>query len=199
MSTDSATTGTTDQAPSTGTAPGPQGTGTAQGPATGTAQGQASNGTPNDGKPAQDDTATKALTRAERELAKAQARIQELEQASMTEAEKRDRRLAELEAERATWEVERQSMILRNAVFQEAVKAGAVYPDLVVQAISPAQVEWAKDGSPSNVGKVVADARQAYPALFRVTPGTADGGAGQQGASPAPTMNDLIRRKAGRA
>jgi hypothetical protein len=49
------------------------------------------------------------------------------------------------------------------------------------------------------VGKVVADARQAYPALFRVTPGTADGGAGQQGAGVAPSMNDLIRRKAGRA
>lgn len=198
MAPDNATaTGTADQDTGTGTAPS-QGTGTAQEPATGTAQGQASNGTPATGGTTQAPDPSKALTKAERDLAKAQARIQELEQASMSEAEKRDRRLAELEAERATWDMERQSLTLRHAVWQEAMKAGAVYPDLVVQAISPAQVEWAKDGSPSNVGKVVADARQAYPALFRVTPGTADGGAGQ-GAAPAPTMNDLIRRSAGRA
>ena len=190
-------TGTADQETGTGTAPS-QGTGTAQEPATGTAQGQASNGTPANGGTTQAPDPSKALTKAERELAKAQARIQELEQANMSEAEKRDRRLAELEAERATWDMERQSLTLRHAVWQEAVKAGAVYPDLVVQAISPAQVEWGKDGSPSNVGKVVADARQAYPALFRVTPGTADGGAGQ-GAAPAATMNDLIRRGAGRS
>lgn len=190
-------TGTTDQATGTGTAPA-TGTGAAQGPATGTAQGQASNGTPTDGNQSNTPDPAKALTRAERELAKAQARIQELETANLSEAERRDRRLAELEAERATWEVERQSMTLRHAVWQEAVKAGAVYPDLVVNAVNPAQVEWSKDGSPSNIGKVVSDARQAYPALFRVTPGTADGGAGQ-GAGPEPTMNDLIRRSAGRA
>lgn len=199
MTPDSATAGTTGQAPGTGTAPA-TGTGTAQAPAPGTAQGPASNGQPSatagtDPAQAKPDA---ALTAAQRELAKAQARIQELEQANLSEQERKDRRLADLEAERATWEVERQTMILRNAVFQEAVKAGAMYPDLVVQAISPAQVEWAKDGTPSNIGKVVADARQAYPALFRATPGTADGGAGQ-GAVPSPTMNDLIRRSAGRA
>jgi hypothetical protein len=192
-----ATTGTTDQAPGTGTAPA-MGTGTAQEPATGTAQAQAGNGTPTtNGTPQAPDTA-KALTKAERDLAKAQARIQELEQANMTEAEKRDRRLAELEAKEATWDVERQTLTLRHSVWQEAMKAGAVYPDLVVQAVSPASVEWAKDGTPANIGKVVAEVRQAYPALFRVTPGSADGGAGQGTAGAAPTMNDLIRRSAGR-
>ena len=198
MPSDSTTTGTSDQATGTGTAPA-TGTGTAQGPADGAAQGQASNGSAGNGegnqatrnRPTRDDLAA--------ELQTAQARIRELEQASMTEAERRDHRLAELEAERAAWEVERQSMVLRHAVWQEALKAGAVYPDLVVSAVNPAQVEWAKDGSPSNIGKVVSDARQAYPALFRAAPGTADGGAGQGAGAPAPTMNDLIRRGVGRA
>src|SRR5574343_446489 len=100
MATDGTTTGTTDQGSTgTGTAPA-TGTGTAQGPATGTAQGQASNGTASDagtrstGQQQDEHLAT--------ELAAAQARIRELEQANVSDQERRDRRLSELEAERAT-------------------------------------------------------------------------------------------------
>jgi len=196
MAGDNTTTGTTDQgATGTGTAP-TTGTGTAQGPATGTAQGQASGtaGAAGNRSNGQDSSSTAAA-----ELEAARARIRELEQANMTDQQRREARLAELEAERNTWEAERQTMRLRDAAYREAVKAGAMYPDLVVQGIDPASVQWAKDGSPSNIAAVVANARQAYPALFRGNaPGTADGGAGQGQAAPVD-MNDLIRRRAGRA
>lgn len=182
------TAGTTGQEPGTGTAPA-TGTGTAQAPASGTAQGTA---------PTTPPPATGATPDHSAELAAAQARIRELEQANLTDAEKRDKRLAELEAERNTWEVERQTMILRNAVWQEASKAGALYPDLVVQAIPLSSVKFGKDGQPENVPAVVATARTNYPALFRVAAGSGDGGAGQGAAGAAPTMNDLIRRGAGR-
>lgn len=187
MANDGTTAGTTDQGAGTGTAPA-TGTGTAQAPVTGTAQGQ-SNGTTTGSHPDPRDT----------ELAQAQARIRELEQANLSDAERRDRRLSELEAERTTWETERQAMILRNTVWQEATKAGAMYPDLVVQAVNPASVKWAKDGQPENVAEVVAKARTDYPALFRVAQGSADGGAGQGAPAGGATMNDLIRRGAGRA
>jgi hypothetical protein len=196
MSADSATTGTTDQGTGTGTAPAPQGTGTAQAPATGNAQGKPDNGnTP--GQAPNGPADSEPLTKAMADLAKANDRIKALEQAAMTDQERKDARLAELEAERSAWEMERQTLVLRHEAFQAAATAGAMYPDLVVQAISPAVVEWSKDGKPTNLAKVVADVRQAYPALFRVAPGQSDGGAGQ-GAPTQPTMNDLIRRQAGR-
>jgi hypothetical protein len=189
MPDNSTAAGTTAPEAGTGTAPGPQGTGTAQPQDSGTAQ----------GSPAPHDNAqAKGDDKVAKELAAAQARIAELEAANLSESERKDRRLAELEAAQTAWELERQTLTLRHAAFQAAVKAGAVYPDLVVNAISPASVEWGKDGDPTNLDKVVADARQAYPNLFRVTPGQVDGGAGTGAPAGAPDMNDLIRRGAGR-
>lgn len=196
MSTDSSpAAGTSGPDTGTGTAPAPQGTGTAQAPVPGTAQGSSS-----------DPTQAADLTTLQAELARerkareaAEKKARDAEQANMSEQEKRNARLAELEAEKATWDMERQTLILRQAAFQAASSAGALYPDLVAQYVNPASVEWDKDGKPTNMAKVVADARQAYPALFRATPGTADGGAGAGAARTGSNMNDLIRRGAGRA
>lgn len=194
MSTDSTAAGTSNPGEGTGTAPASQGSGTAQAPATGAAQGS------DPTTQASDLTALQAeLAREKRAREAAEKKARDIEQATMTEQQRKDARLAELEAEQANWTMERQTLILRQAAFQAATAAGALYPDLVAQYVNPASVEWDKDGKPTNIGKVVADARQAYPALFRATPGSADGGAGAGAAPTGTNMNDLIRRGAGRA
>lgn len=195
MSPDSTTTGTNGQDTGTGTAPA-AGTGTAQGPATGTAQGTPPNPDANQGQQAPD------LATIQSELAQARATAEavqrELSQVRTTDLAAAQRRIAELEGQQAAWEAERQSLILQQAVHAEATKGGAMYPDLVVSAMNPALVEWGKDGKPTNLAKVIEGMRASYPGMFRVTPGQGDGGAGTSGAPAGTSMNDLIRRGAGR-
>lgn len=70
--------------------------------------------------------------------------------------------------------------------------AGALYPDLVADKLS----DEVLNGDKQTRDRAIERLRTQYPTLFRV--GTADGNAGRDGVATPATMNDLIRRAAGR-
>lgn len=133
-----------------------------------------------------------------RRLKDAEDELRKRQDAEMTEAERLKKRLDELEKAEQTWKAEKSELLLGQAVSNEATKAGALYPDLLIRSLDRSAIEYDDDGNPTNLPKVVAELKKAYPALFRAPAGSADGGAGNESrATTSP--NDLIRRAAGRA
>jgi len=121
-----------------------------------------------------------------------------LQQASMSETEKRDQRLAELERREADWERERQDWQTRDVVTQTALRLGYADPADAYSLIDRAALEFDDSGKPRNVDKLLADLIAAKPYLAGASRpgGSFDGG--PRGAAAAGTnMNDLIRRQAG--
>ncbi len=91
------------------------------------------------------------------------------------------------------------AMTVKNALTEAATKAGAKYPTLLVSELSGA-VEVSKTGEVTNADALVTQAKKAYPELFRVVDGGADGGKGRDSQSSGRTdMNRLIRQQAGYA
>lgn len=116
-----------------------------------------------------------ALKRAE----KAEKDLKALQEAQLSDAEKRDKRLAELEAERTTWDLERQRLVLERAVERQAVKAGAD-PEIVLAMVlaNRSNVEFEADGSPKNLDRVIGDLVKAKPGLLINRTGSSDLGTG---------------------
>lgn len=131
----------------------------------------------------------------EKAIAERDRKLQEIEDGKLSEMEKLNRRLSELETEKITWERERQEHRVGGAVREAAAKAGAVYPDAVYKLLDSSTLEFDADGNPKNLEKVIEGLRGSYPAIFNGT-GSADGGARR----PAKTidMNQMIRQAAGR-
>jgi hypothetical protein len=81
-----------------------------------------------------------------------------------------------------------------------ATKANAIRPDAIYRLIS-SSVEYADDGTPSNVDAVITQAKKDYPELFQAASGSGDGGRGNNGKTnvDAPAaFNQLIRQAAGK-
>jgi hypothetical protein len=104
----------------------------------------------------------KKLARERDELAK---RIKEREDADKTDAERQAERLAALEAERLTWEAERQDYRLRLAVYSRAADLGIADADLALAALDRAAIEWSEDGAPANLEEVLNDLLDRKPLL----------------------------------
>lgn len=112
------------------------------------------------------------------------------EQAAAREAREHQERLERLEQENRTLKVS-----------QEVSKAAADAhnPALVASMISP-QVVLDDQGKPTNVGDLIAALKASDPYLFKITPASADAGAGRSAGShsgaPATTgeaVNALLR------
>lgn len=136
-----------------------------------------------------------ALKKANGEAAAHRKKAEELENAALSESEKRDKRIKELEAEQSTWQRERRDATIRQAVGTAARKAGALYPDDVYLLVRD-ELKVSDDGKPEGVDDAIKDLRKSRPALFGAG-GSADGGAGRNGQPPS-SMNDMIRNAAGR-
>ena len=123
----------------------------------------------------------KAASDARRRAEAAEKELQALKDAALSDGEKRDKRLAELEAERAVWTQERDNMILRATIEREAVKAGAD-PELVLGTLllNRDSIEMA-DGAPTNVAALVAGLVKSKPGLITRPVGSADLGTGSGG------------------
>ena len=124
------------------------------------------------------------------EKAAIEARLKAFEDAQLSESEKRDKRLAELEAENARLAGENRKAL----IIAEATAAGAIVPKAVVGLI-PADAEDVK----AAVAVLKRDAE--YADLFRrPTAGSADAGAAAGGEKQtAPVDFDTwLRRAAGR-
>ena len=138
------------------------------------------------------------LAEARREAAKYRTDLRKVTDAQLTESERLQRRVTELEQEREATSVRDRERAIRLAALEAAARLGFRDPDLAVRLVDPTAVEVSDDGTPKNVERLLADVLARSPYLAR--PGaSADFGGGTRGAGPAGTdMNHLIRRAAGR-
>lgn len=132
-----------------------------------------------------------------KELEGLRQQIKAHEDAKLSDVEKRDARIAELEQEVNDLRVRHQQVAVRGTVATAAARYGAVYPDAAYKLIDLADVEFDEDGAPTNVDRLLADAKKAYPLLFRNPSGSADAGSGSATTNPGQTMDQFIRRQAG--
>ena len=138
------------------------------------------------------------LAEARREAAKYRTDLRKVTDAQLSESERLQRRVTELETEREAISVRDHERAIRLAALEAAAKLGFRDPDLAVRLVDPSAVEVSDDGSPKNVERLLADVLTRSPYLAR--PGaSADFGGGVRGSGPSGTdMNRLIRRAAGR-
>ena len=115
---------------------------------------------------------------------KAERELEEFRKSQLTDAEKKELRLKELESENTTLKGRERS----SRIEALAAKAGARDAD-VVALLVPADAE--------DLAKAITEIKKARPHLFGSS-GSVDGGAGGGGGGSAGTMNDFIRRSAGR-
>ena len=85
-----------------------------------------------------------------------------------------------------------------DAATVAATEIKARNPGAVARLIRLADVEFDKDGQPTNVKALVEALKKDLPELFNLAPGSGDGGTGNGAAAPQD-MNYLIRRAAGKA
>jgi hypothetical protein len=138
------------------------------------------------------------LAEARREAAKHRTDLRRVTDAQLSEAERLQRRVTELEAEREQVLAREKDRAIRYAALEAAAKLGFRDPDLAIRLIDPSAVETKDDGTPKNVERLLADVLARSPYLGR-TGVASDFGGGQRGASASGTdMNSLIRRAAGR-
>ncbi len=164
-------------------------------------QAQAAAGTTDQPTPTTVDVAVlqRELAEARREAAKHRTDLRRFSDAQLTETERLQRRVTELEQERAASAARDRERAIRLAALEAAARLGFRDPDLAVRLVDPAAVETKDDGTPKNVERLLADVLARSPYLGRAGAG-ADFGGGQRGASTSGTdMNSLIRRAAGRA
>ena len=138
------------------------------------------------------------LAEARREAAKYRTDLRKVTDAQLSESERLQRRVTELEAEREATSVRDRERAIRLAALEAAAKLGFRDPHLAVRLVDPSAVEVSDDGTPKNVERLLADVLARSPYLAR--PGApADFGGGVRGSGPSGTdMNRLIRRAAGR-
>jgi hypothetical protein len=114
-----------------------------------------------------------AISRAE----KAEKALKDLQDAQLSEAEKRDKRLAELETSQASWETERQGLLLQAQVERLAARLGFNDPADALGLLDRKEIEFDKNGEPRNLEKLLADLLKAKPYLGgRRMMGSADAG-----------------------
>jgi hypothetical protein len=138
------------------------------------------------------------LAEARREAAKHRTDLRRFTDAQLSETERLQRRVTELEQEREAIASRDRERAIRLAALEAAARLGFRDPDLAVRLVDPSAVEVRDDGTPRNVERLLAEVLARSPYLAR--PGaSADFGGGQRGTAPAGTdMNSLIRRAAGR-
>lgn len=186
----------------------------AQAAATTTAQAAGAQTSQNDSATAQSSTDANsqqqtAITQSEvaalrKENANARQRIRALEgqinaaqQASMTDLERAQARVAELERQISEATIREQDRNVRLAAVEEATRLNFRSPDLAYRLIDRAEIDFDADGAPKNVAKLLKAIIDRAPELVKGS--GADFGGGNRGQTAAtPDFNAAIRRAAGR-
>lgn len=132
---------------------------------------------------------------------KAEKDLKTAQEATLTDAERRDARLAELERKDSDHERERQEWQTRESVTTTALRLGFADPVDAFSLLDRAALEFDETtGRPKNVEKLLTDLLAAKPYLGG---SSRPGGSFDGGPRGKPTtgqgMNDLIRRAAGRS
>lgn len=117
--------------------------------------------------------------------------------ASLSDIEKRDRRIAELERENADHLARATESTVRMVVLDTAARLGFRSPELAYRALDHAALEFKDDGTPRNVEKLLNELLDREPYLGKPA-GAPDFGGGPRGRTPSstPGMNELLRAAA---
>lgn len=139
--------------------------------------------------------ARKAADKTAKDLAR---ELETIRNSGKSEAEKLAARLEALEKDNATKSAAIRERDAKDATRDAAKKAGAPDGDLIYRVIR-ADIEYADDGTPSNLKTLIDDLKQLSPNLFKAESKRIDGGAGN-GSKPkvSESMNSFIRAAAGR-
>ena len=139
---------------------------------------------------------------AARERDQLAARLKEIEDAQLSDLEKTQARVVELEQERQAWQQERQDTRLRLDAHALKDALGIADVDLALAALDHTTIEWA-DGAPVNLEQRLSELLDLKPILKGAVPAASasapnlNGGAGATGGSPpALTADELAAAKA---
>lgn len=83
----------------------------------------------------------------------------------LSETERLQARLAELEQERTTYQTERQERILRYETMLAASKLGIIDPEAAYKLLDVSQIEFDDDGAPKNLERCLHALLEAKPYL----------------------------------
>lgn len=177
----------TDAQPQAGTTPTPQ-------------AGGATNGQdPAAQKGGSTDPRDEMLAAARREAAEWRTKVRDFEKAQadqaqkdLTEVEKRDKRIRDLETELEQVRASDKARALREAAFSAATKLGYRDPDLAHRLVPASEIEYTDDGQPKNIEALLKKLADERPHLVKEV----DFGGGNRGPSPTggePSMNELLR------
>lgn len=111
----------------------------------------------------------KEATQSKKRLQELESKLKEIEDAKLSDDEKKTKRLQELEEKEKTWQSERRQLQLEQAVERAASKLNAEYPDLVMLKVKASEIEYGEDGRPTkeSVEAQIEQIRVDYPALFK--------------------------------
>jgi hypothetical protein len=125
------------------------------------------------------------------ELKAAKARLAEIEEANKTELEKAQTRAAELEQQAKDADARAREAMLRSAVVAEAARKNVVDPDAAAVLLDRSVLEFADDGTPSNIADAMDSLLKAKPYLV----GGARAGSADQGARKGGNDKQQITRE----
>ena len=126
-----------------------------------------------------------------RRLKERESELEQHRNAGLSELEKAQRRIQELEARDAEYQAAQRTRALEQLFRAEH----AQYPELLTAQIDPAELDLAPDGTITNGSAVVSRLKKQYPGLFRAP--SVDAGTTAPGARAAD-MNEFIRGRLSR-
>lgn len=129
------------------------------------------------------------------EAAKYRTQVREYEQAQLTEQERMQQRIADLEAENERLSHTARDTLVRSEVTSVASRLGVIDPEAAYRLIDVEQLSYDDDGNPTDVEAAVKELIQQRPYL--APNGSGDAGARRE-SSAQRDMNTILRRAAGR-
>lgn len=130
-----------------------------------------------------------------KQLRATESKVQQYEQQNLSEAEKRDQRIRQLEEELNETRTKAQTVALKAEVTASATQLGFRNPKVAHRLLDPDAVEYDESGNPKNVEALLKTLLRSDPYLAAT--GGADGGQGRETESDQ-SMSARIRAAAGR-
>lgn len=134
---------------------------------------------------------TKQIEDLRKEAAANRAKAKEAEDSKLTETEKLQKQVTELNEKVQAAERERRQRTVADTVAAAAKKAGALYPETLHKLLD---LDLGEDGMPTNLETAITKAKKDYPALFGAS-GSADGGAGRGKEPKSGWLRDALNRQ----
>lgn len=139
------------------------------------------------------DAERKARSEAEKRAKAAEAALEEIRAAQMSESEKRDAELEVLRKAQSDWMTERSEMVLSSMVERHAARLGFTDPADALAMLDRTAIKAGEDGRPENVEHLLGELAKAKPYLIgrRVTGSVDASGATAQPGLPSFTRAQL--------